>query len=75
MERLNTWLTAHRARALWWTTAGRAQLTGYDIGGALVVVMRWPDGEGWDIYTSHAGLRIDDTLRDVEQRIGLTRGA
>lgn len=69
LDALAMWIEAHSARFLWKTKAHRAQLEGYSIGGALVIVLRWPDGEGWDVFTSCPELGIEETLRDAEVRV------
>ncbi len=69
MGKLNAWLEAHNARAMWEMNAGRAIVTVYAIRGALVMVMRYPDGDGFDVFTSYAGIAIDATLRDADERI------
>ncbi len=69
LDKLAQWLEANSARFLWKTKAGRAQLEGYNIGGALVIVLRWPDGEGWDVFTSCPQLGIEETLRDADERL------
>lgn len=71
---LRDWLERYSARPLWEKRISpTVVVSAYMIGGRIAIVTAYGGGfDGWDIYTAANTNETGVTLRDAEQRLGLT---
>lgn len=68
---LREWLDKHHAFPLWDRVVPPGKVTAYNLRGRVVLVVRYANDHGWDLYTPHDSNRIDESLADAETRLGL----
>jgi hypothetical protein len=80
---LQEWLIKHNARCMWqipsnpkprdadWDWTPGSYIEQWAIGRHLFIIVVHSNKMGWDIFTNKETPRIDETLRDVELRLGL----
>lgn len=72
---LKAWLDKVKARCLWQTAQGgrdpHTYIEGWQVNGRVVVLIVRANKMGWEIYTGADSIQIDETLADVERRVGL----
>ena len=82
---LQVWLHKHEARCMWQWPCGEppsdpddrydwtpcAYVECYLVRTKLVIVVVHANRNGWEIYTAPDALKVDETLAEVERRIGI----
>lgn len=75
---LRDWLSKHEARCNWQLPLGNpdrpnayVESWSFARGTGEILVVVHANQNGWNLYTPHNSLKIDETIADAERRIGL----
>jgi hypothetical protein len=71
---LRDWLRKNEAKCDWQLSLGSEEepsafVESYSVRGRQFLIMVYSNHGGWDIYTSGASSRIDETLDDANKRL------
>jgi hypothetical protein len=71
---LREWLTKIEARCdvQEYSDARSIEIWNAPVGRGTFVIVVYPKGQGWDVFTSAGSIKIDETLSDAERRLGWT---
>ncbi len=68
---LDAWLRKHNAKWLWCADTHHATVQTWEINGRIFLILLYTVAPAWDIFTSHDGNGVYESLLDADRRLGI----